>query len=237
MMGAKAKDIRKRNYMNSRRASSMILGLWVALLLPASSSATVVYPSVVFTNFGPGLSYNYSVGDPVGNAFDGSTYAEGDTFTLPTSTVFGDLQIALSCSAACPDAFTVALTKDSGSDSPGAVIESFTVQGASLGAIGQHNTPLVLDSSSMPTLTAGTQYWVTVSSDLSDSIAWNLNTTGDMSDQAISTDGGTTWFSPSGLTPGAYEIDAVPEPRTIVLLAGAMLLLWPARRYTLRRRC
>jgi hypothetical protein len=76
-----------------------------------------------------------------------------------------------------------------------------------------------------PLLTAGTQYWVTVASDLSNSIAWNWNSTSDTSDEAVSTDGGATWFSPSGLTPGAYQVNGVqstttPEPSASWFLIG-----------------
>ncbi len=74
-----------------------------------------------------------------------------------------------------------------------------------------------------PTLTAGTQYWITVSSSVNFAIAWNDNSTGDASDQAISSDGGASWFSPSGMTPSAYEVDgatSVPEPSTTILLRG-----------------
>jgi hypothetical protein len=57
-----------------------------------------------------------------------------------------------------------------------------------------------------PSLIVGTRYWVAVGAGLTNTVAWNLNTTGDVSDQAISTDNGATWFSPSGNTPGALEV-------------------------------
>jgi hypothetical protein len=82
----------------------------------------------------------------------------------------------------------------------------------------------------MPQLLTGVQYWVAVTAPLTDTVAWNLNVTGDVSDQASSTDGGATWFSPSGNTPGALEVNAapassVPEPGTSALLVGGALLL------------
>jgi hypothetical protein len=192
----------------------------ILLLLPAVSSA-----EIVFTNFGPSQTYNTAVGNTAGNDFVGDNLAEGDTFTPAVSASFGSISIALSCElSSCPAPFTVDLTADSGLDSPGSVLESFTGSGLVLGPLGVYNPPIVLTASGAPiTLAAGTQYWVTLSTGLSNSIAWNLNSTGDTSDQAISTDGGATYFSPSGLTPGAYEIDSptttvAPEPNMALLL-------------------
>ena len=83
-----------------------------------------------------------------------------------------------------------------------------------------------------PTLTAGMNYWITVSSDTNDSIAFGDNVTGDSSDEAISSDGGATYFSPSGLTPGAYQVDSAaaittvtPEPGSLLLLASGLPML------------
>ncbi|MBV8728250.1 MAG: hypothetical protein JO336_00430 [Acidobacteriia bacterium] len=220
---------------NHRKGSSHLRHLAISagifslpLFLPPLSNA-----DIVFSNFGPSFAYNTSGGNDVGNAFDGNNYAEGDTFTPGHTDVFADLRIALSCFVSCPSPFTVDLTANSG-DQPGAVIESFSVLGTSLGPLGANNPPVLLTSVLKPTLTAGTQYWVTVSSTLADSITWNWNTTGDTSDQAISTDGGSTWFSPSGLTPSAYQIDgttAVPEPGLFWLSAAGFAICMLRRRF------
>jgi hypothetical protein len=215
--------------MTRRFAASLALGFCLSFLVPAASAN-----GIIFTNFGLGQTYNTTVGDQIGNFFDGNNYAEGSTFTSSLTSTFGSLDIALSCFFTCPDPFTVALTQDGG-DQPGTVIESFAVPGISLGVFGVNNPLVVLNSLLHPILTIGTQYWVTVSSGLNNSITWNLNSIGDTSDQAISVDGSATWFSPSGLTPGAYEVDSlstttVPEP-------GSMwMLLVPALTLCLRRR-
>jgi hypothetical protein len=197
------------------------------LLSPTPSRA-----GILFSNFGPGLTFDLNQGNAVGNAFDGNTYAEGDTFTSPTTAPLQSVTIALSCVATCPatDPVTVALTFDNG-DQPGAVLESFTIPGTDLGIFGQPAPPIELKSVTTPTLTAGTQYWVTVATTLNDSIAWNLNLTGDSADHAISTDGGATWFSPSGNTPGAFEVDsAIPEPASAALLVTGIGLLLVSRK-------
>jgi hypothetical protein len=203
--------------------------VWILLFIaPAVSRADID----LFTNFGPGFSYNTGAGNFAGNAFDGSgnNYAEGDTFTPTTSANFSALDIALSCFFSCPDPVTVSLDANN-AGVPGAVLESFNVLGPLLGAFGSNNSPLVLTSVLHPLLVAGTQYWVAVSTDLNDSVVWNWNSTGDASSEAISTNGGTTWFAPSGLTPGAYQVNATPEPRAVVLLATVVLVLlgWKRR--------
>jgi hypothetical protein len=211
----------------------------VGVLTLLFMAPTVSRADVIFTNFGGGLSYNTSNANSVGNAFDGNNYAQGDTFTSGVTESLQSLTIALSCFGpnACPDNFFVQLNANS-AGAPGAALESFSVTGASLGLLGNNNAPLVLNSVLHPLLGAGTEYWVSVRSDLNDSIGWNLNTTGDISSEAISTDGGVNWFSPSGLTPGAYEVDgnsgAVPEPASVPVLASMIavigVLTWRRRK-------
>jgi hypothetical protein len=208
------------------------------LFMPSFASA-----SVVFSNFGPGFGYDISDGNPIGNFLDGNDYAEGDTFSPISNATFTSLEIALNCVFDCPatDNFTISLTTSS-ADAPDTVLESFSVPGSALGSLGMDNTPLTFDSVLFPSLTAGTQYWITVKSGLSDSIAWSWNTEGDLSDQSISTDEGSTWFSPSGQTTGAYEVDgtqvtAAPEPGSAsLLLWGAALCGFVVWSHTRRRR-
>ena len=211
--------------MKYRSAILMSMGVWALLLaIPAVSRA-----DVVFSNFGAGFSYNTGAGNFIGNGLDGSgsNYAEGDTFTPTTTATFTSLEIALSnfFGPTNTDRLAVSLDANSG-DAPGATLESFIVAPGTLGTLGNNNAPIVLNSVVMPVLTAGTQYWVTVSDQAGvDSNVWNWNSTGDMSDEAISTDGGSTWFSPSGLTPGAYQVNGVqstttPEPSASWFVIG-----------------
>jgi hypothetical protein len=209
-------------------ALTVMLALAILFTVPTVSRAD----GILFTNFGAGNSYNTAVGNIVGNAFDGNSHAQGDSFTPSLSEFFTSLTIALSCFSVCPDNFDVSLTQSIGG-APGAVLKSFIVNAASLGVFGTNNPPLVLNAVQGPMLTAGSQYWITVDSDLNDSIAWNLNSTGDVSATAISLDGGLTWFSPSGQTPGAFEVDGVgvtvvPEPTSLLLVAPAMIALFGA---------
>ncbi len=191
----------------------------VCLARPAFLTATNV---VVFSNFETALGYNTSDGNVVGLG----GFAEADSFSPSSTASFESLQLALTCAFACPNPFTVSLALDD-HGSPGAVIESFTYAGTLLEPFGTKAEPVLLNSILNPTLLMRTPYWIQVQGDRtnSDAIAWNWNTTGDPSSEAISYDGGSNWFAPSGQTPGAYQINAtVPEPSTCALLLGAFLL-------------
>lgn len=190
--------------------------------------STAASAGIVFSNFGPGLTYDTSTGNVVGDGFDGNYYSEGESFTPGANALFGSLSIALSevypGSQGVP--MTISLAADNG-NAPGVVLESWSTAPGSLGLLGNYNAPLVLNSSLNLMLLAGTEYWVTASlagPGAGDAVAWNWNSTGDANAQAIND--GSGWYSPSGLTPGAFQIDSVestvPEPPTLALIGLAI---------------
>jgi hypothetical protein len=207
------------------------LAFWALI----AAAPMVSHATVIFSNFGAGFTYDSAEGNAVGNFFDGSNYAEADNFIAGGSFTFSSLEIALSCFDICPDSFTVLLASNS-AGAPGSTLESFNVTGGGLQNLGDNNAPLTLTSVVKPLLSSGVEYWIVVKSDLNDSIAWNLNTTGDISSEGISSDGGASWFAPSGQTPGAYEVDGIggsttPEPGRFGMMLGGGLLLGLVRKF------
>ncbi len=222
----------------ARRQAGLLICVAV-LVAPA-----VVRADVVFTNLGPGGTYNAFSGNPVGFGPSSiTTYGEGETFTPSQNYNLTAIQLALSIGGSDAGSsgtnefpIYVSLASDAGNQ-PGASLQTITIPAHSLGPIFLNNPVIVLSASPL-LLTAGTQYWVTVTAAqaepaaVSDVVEWNLNNTGDSADNALSTDGGATWTSPSGQTPGAFEVDgdslhAVPEPGswTIWFTAGALGLV------------
>ena len=220
------------------RSTKMLVSLAVCALLLVAPA--VAHADTIFSNLGPGNSYNISLGNPVGDGLDGSglNYAEGDRFTAGLTASLNSVMLALSC-AVCPGggSLTVRLTQNAGNQ-PGAVLESLSVLGTTLGILGNNNPVITLSSVLHPILSFGTEYWLTVSGPATSAVAWNWNTTGDGSPTAISGDGGASWFSPAGLTPGAYGLNgtAVPEPGTVWLFATGFLTLGGVKLRSLRKR-
>ena len=217
--------------MHNRLTALIAVAFCVSFLMPAKSAAT----SIIYSNLGTSPVFDPANSNLIGNDFAGDNLAEADTFEPSVTAQFGSLQLALSCFSACPDNFTVSLNADI-LGVPGTDIESFIVPEASLTST---PTLLVFNSVLHPTLDAGTFYWVSISSDLNDTIAWSDNTTFDPSTQAVSFDGGSTW-NELGNTPSAYEVDstvttAAPEPGTIALLAGGLIFVMGRRRISARQ--
>src|SRR5581483_10621370 len=171
---------------------------------------------------GPAPGYDQATGDLVGNDFAGDNQGQAASFTVGSSARVGSLSLALSCFfCSSSDDLTISLNSDS-SGLPGSAIETFTYSDSGLGNFGDPNPLVSLTSLTHPLLNAGTTYWLTVvDSAGNDAVVWNWNQTGDSSSTATSLDGGATWAN-AGLTPGAYQLNDVPEPASVMLLGSGL---------------
>ncbi len=131
---------------------------------------------VIYTNFDPANSNRSLPAIPIAVAPGGYTAAQ--SFTPTQDYILGSVTLALSVPANETGAtFTVAVLADSGSGSPGAVIEQFTVTSPPTS-----QTPviaIVLNSVKNPTLTAYTQYWLAIAPADPNLGYWQTNVIGD----------------------------------------------------------
>lgn len=225
----------------TQRLHSLRITLGFALLFAISSAAQAI---PLFSNFGAGYSYQTGAGLLVGDGnLDGSAnYAQASTFTTNATANLGTIVLALSdFGFGQTDTISISL-RDSGSNLPGSnVLETFTIAANTLGVLGNNNLPLVLNSVLNPLLTVGTQYWLTISTSLTNIIVWNFSDTdfANYNVESQSLDGGMTWDLPFGNTRGVFEINAavvqVPEPATLaLLLSGAFGVVGFRRRRLVR---
>jgi len=196
-----------------------LAALLAAVLLPAAAAATTI-----FSDFGPGQSFNsgssLSVNGPSGGSgFEidqAASFQPSSTFTLTS------IDLAISFTKGT-DSFKVEIAQNA-SGHPGAALEAFTLSGVPSSA-----TVETLTSILHPTLSSGAFYWIAVfpgdSTTLGDLFANDTGVTG----TAFSNDGGSTWGSTIGSTPAfdviGNPVTAVPEPSPALLLIAGLAAL------------
>jgi len=205
---------------------TVLFGICLVLLFASESRAD----TVVFSNFGPGMTFDTNRGVSVqginaGGQIPAYAFTPSGTFT------FNSAQLAMGLVHG-PNILQVLLMTSSGGF-PGNVIESITLTNA-VAPFGS-NGIVVANSALHPVLTFGTQYWlVAFPSDPNIAMGWNFTfndflTPGAFTDDHVNLAG--PW-DPTGGPAAAFQIngDPVPEPTTMLLLGSGLTALGAAVR-------
>jgi len=196
----------------------MAVGLGLAAADEARADA------VVFSNFGPGMSFNISTTWNVSgtNFYGGRVVAQ--SFTPSANFTFGSAQLAMGIIGG-PNILQVVLMTSSGGF-PGAIVETMTLTNAvapiATGGI------VLANSTLQPLLNAGTQYWIVAFAPEDDTfMGWNLSlndfSTPVLLNGSHSLTGPWEFSAPRG----AFQINgaSVPEPATMLLLGTSLTVM------------
>lgn len=140
--------------------------------------------------------YGYTISGPTSPV--GEEIALAVAFTPTTTKTLAAIQVGVGYVEGT-NAIAVSLFSDAGG-LPGTSLASLNV--ANLPTFGSCCALATASSSGGVTLTAGTQYWVVVSTPVKNTYAaWNFNTTDEVDEQTLAVNEGSGWL-PSGALPG-----------------------------------
>ena len=199
---------------------TILIGVWLLLFIASEARAD----TIVFSNFGPGMTFNQTQGVSVtaSNLF-GDIPAHA--FTPSQTVTFSSAQLAMLLVAE-PNHFQVLLMTSSGG-LPGNIIETITVTMPTSAGIVTANSAL------HPVLTSGTQYWLAVFAPEPNTFGiWHLALNDFSTPQALAFNSPTGPWVVNNVTRSAFQINGepIPEPSTMLLLGTGLAALGTAVR-------
>ena len=201
------------------RLLRFLLNTAVAMTLGNLSMPTAS-GGIIFSDFGPGDTYNLIAGLSVGGSAGafGTNISEGAAFTAGFTATMSEIDAPF-FNQGWPGIFNLELHADNGSGEIGALLELFQNVGPATPAGGIFS----VQSSLHPLLTAGNTYWlIATPADTSTAVYWNENSIPSYG-TTYQDQNGSVNYATNSLLP-AFRVlgaSAVPEPSSLLLgLAG-----------------
>ena len=195
----------------------------LALIALAFAAPAAHAQTTVFSNFGPGNTFNTKQGwteDGPNNLSAislGFYFSQGESFTPTSSGSLSGFTIALFNGGDGGTNDAHLFLADGSGGVPGAILESFTLTNLP-SQLGATLTPDVVASVSHPFLAAGSTYFLYEKETGTESNDWGLNSIGETGLHTVSRNGGP--YVTTAQTQGAFSVQAaaVPEASTTVSL-------------------
>ena len=192
------------------------------LFVGAALGALPAFSGTIYSNLGPGDSYNSGAAYGIGPVFSFNSIV-GESFVPGSNFQFSDARLALAAPGGGGTQTGVYLEDDNGGN-PGAIIDSLVEQTPLLGGAG---SVIQFNCASCPALTAGKTYWIVAAPANNNYSIWMYNNTGDNSGIAYNLQSGGSptpgsWSDNPTTTRGAFEVEgtqlgSVPEPGSLGL--------------------